>query len=156
MQPPLTDNNFKHAVDYDSQLLPYKFYHTSVMNGIPDVLFIGTMNLKSTMFTEGQLATISTTIISIVRLATLSLFAPMLRIPFTRLNSGARDRYPPLSSGYARGFSLGQNQHALSPTPADGCLQVCSTHPSPRPRLCRNQTVLTNHFRIGQTPATLL
>ncbi|HFI0357032.1 TPA: helix-turn-helix domain-containing protein [Streptococcus suis] len=39
MQPPLTDNNFKHAVDYDSQLLPYKFYHTSVMNGIPDVLF---------------------------------------------------------------------------------------------------------------------
>ncbi len=52
MQPPLTDKQFKHTIDYDSRLLPYKYYHTCVMDGILTFSFIGTMNLKSTMFTE--------------------------------------------------------------------------------------------------------
>lgn len=39
MQPPLTDKQFKHTIDYDSRLLPYKYYHTCVMDGIPDILF---------------------------------------------------------------------------------------------------------------------
>lgn len=72
MQPPLTDKQFKHTIDYDSRLLPYKYYNTYVTDGIPDILFIGTMNLKSTMFTEGQPVTISTMTISIVKLVILS------------------------------------------------------------------------------------
>lgn len=35
----LSDKEFKHEIDYDSQLLPYKFYRTSVIDGIPDILF---------------------------------------------------------------------------------------------------------------------
>lgn len=39
MQHHLSDQEFKHSIDYDYQLLPYKFYHTSVIDGIPDILF---------------------------------------------------------------------------------------------------------------------
>lgn len=39
MQPPLTDKQFKHTIDYDSRLLPYKYYNTYVTDGIPDILF---------------------------------------------------------------------------------------------------------------------
>lgn len=39
MQHYLSAQEFKHAINYDSQLLPYKFYHTSVIDGLPDVLF---------------------------------------------------------------------------------------------------------------------
>lgn len=39
MQDHLTDQQFRHDIDYDTQLLPYKFYHTTVVNGVPDILY---------------------------------------------------------------------------------------------------------------------
>lgn len=39
MKPFLTDPHFKHSIAYDDQLLPYAFYYTSVINGLPDILF---------------------------------------------------------------------------------------------------------------------
>lgn len=39
MKEHLTDQFFQHQIDYDNQLLPFKFYHTHVRDGIPDVLF---------------------------------------------------------------------------------------------------------------------
>ena len=39
MKQHLTDQFFQHQIDYDNQLLPLKYYHTHVKEGIPDVLF---------------------------------------------------------------------------------------------------------------------
>lgn len=39
MKQHLTDQFFQHQIDYDNHLLPFKYYHTHVRNGIPDVLF---------------------------------------------------------------------------------------------------------------------
>ena len=39
MKQHLTDQFFQHQIDYDNHLLPLKYCHTHVKNGIPDVLF---------------------------------------------------------------------------------------------------------------------
>lgn len=39
MKQHLTDQFFQHQIDYDNHLMPLKYYHTHVQNGIPDVLF---------------------------------------------------------------------------------------------------------------------
>ncbi|MGT2710787.1 AraC family transcriptional regulator [Streptococcus oriscaviae] len=39
MKKHLTDQFFQHQIDYDNQLLPFKYYYTHVKQGIPDVLF---------------------------------------------------------------------------------------------------------------------
>ncbi len=72
MQPPLTDKQFKHTIDYDSRLLPYKYYHTCVMDGIPDILFHWHNEFEINYVYGGQPVTISTMIISIVKLVILS------------------------------------------------------------------------------------
>ena len=35
----LTDENFKHEINFDNDLLPYKIYQTTIANGYPDTLF---------------------------------------------------------------------------------------------------------------------
>ena len=39
MKQHLTDQFFQHQIDYDNHLLPLKYWHTHVQDGIPDVLF---------------------------------------------------------------------------------------------------------------------
>ena len=50
-----TDIDFKHLIDFDDNLLPFRLTETKVENGRPDILFIGILSLRFSMFMRGQL-----------------------------------------------------------------------------------------------------
>ena len=68
----LTDENFKHKIDFDNQLLPYKIYETHIINRLPDTLFIGILRSKFPISLKELHNIILITIILTARVATLS------------------------------------------------------------------------------------
>ena len=49
----LTDENFKHEINFDNDLLPYKIYQTTIANGYPDTLFHWHPELEISYIYEG-------------------------------------------------------------------------------------------------------
>ena len=49
----LTDENFKHKIDFDNQLLPYKIYETHIINRLPDTLFHWHPEVEISYIVEG-------------------------------------------------------------------------------------------------------
>ena len=50
-----TDTDFKHLIDFDDNLLPFRLTETKVENGRPDILFHWHPSLRFSMFMRGQL-----------------------------------------------------------------------------------------------------
>lgn len=63
-----TDTDFKHLIDFDDNLLPFRLTEIKVENGRPDILFIGILSLRFSTFMRGQLAIILIMTILTVRL----------------------------------------------------------------------------------------
>ena len=80
----LTDENFKHEINFDNDLLPYKIYQTTIANSYPDTLFHWHPELEiSYIYEEVQLNITLIMIILIAKLMILFLSVPMVCILFT-------------------------------------------------------------------------